>query len=503
MSFDYESDASEGGLFREIPFWRKSREQYGSWDDLGDAPTYEFLRTPHNLREIESYNQHLILWRDNHTLTFVCPGDSNDQPAGVFSYLCLVFYDRGPTMFITGDSDEAIAETAAFFIDLVEPTQELSPFSVISINNEDFDFCSVGTARWARLLEEAPACKILVEGVMLSAEQSVVLATRPHRIELTFFNCSIEDGGTAFTDALVHRTTPFGSLKFQLSTEFTDENLERIIQVNVLDHLELPGLGNDELELRTFSAPVDSFEGLLYISSPDSSFESLNIVARKLAIRINGDVDAFPTQAVISFFRRLATVRHFVALKIRFTFIDYDEIPDIVVEELIRAALANHDLKELDLFTIEDDMTWDSHFVVLFDGLKDHPKLERLKIMVDSHEEAFGPDYVHLRKLITYNRNIAVTDDEGYAYTDGPRIDALYELSWFYCDSVRLGAEPTSIRSLLVVTALVECTSHDFQRSALLLAHHADALCELVQSVNETDGNSALLQSVQDQKRIR
>jgi hypothetical protein len=47
--------------------------------------------------------------------------------------------------------------------------------------------------------------------------------------------------------------------------------------------------------------------------------------------------------------------------------------------------------------------------------------------------------------------------------------------------------ESTSLRPLLVATALIESASETFQKSALLLSNHADILCELLHDANLED----------------
>ena len=95
----------------------------------------------------------------------------------------------------------------------------------------------------------------------LSAQQSIVLATRPHLIWLTLDGCEYEDYGTAFVDALETRTSSFGSLTFAGYMRFTDSNLRRLLQVDVFEHLTLPCLDDDgELALLPVAAKVDHLE---------------------------------------------------------------------------------------------------------------------------------------------------------------------------------------------------------------------------------------------------
>jgi hypothetical protein len=109
-----------------------------------------------------------------------------------------------------------------------------------------------------------------------------------------------------------------------------------------------------------------------------------------------------------------------------------------------------------------NDPSWD--LKTLFAGLKEHKELRTIGLMVG--DEAFGPHYCYLRELL---------------YTDGSTIKVLYSLNRFYRGSVNLVAESPKERASLVKTAFMKSAFSNFQRSALLSAHHVDVLCELVQ----------------------
>ncbi|GAX17699.1 hypothetical protein FisN_10Lu418 [Fistulifera solaris] len=71
-------------------------------------------------------------------------------------------------------------------------------------------------------------------------------------------------------------------------------------------------------------------------------------------------------------------------------------------------------------------------------------------------------------------------DSCGQRFTKGSSIDKLYALNAFYRGSTSLQKEPDSLRSSLVGSALTESSSANFQYTALLLANHADKMCELL-----------------------
>lgn len=86
-----------------------------------------------------------------------------------------------------------------------------------------------------------------------------------------------------------------------------------------------------------------------------------------------------------------------------------------------------------------------------------------------------------LDRLLSRNRNITVFDIFGKKFTNGSSIDKLYALNRFFDDSAELVLEDTSLRPLLVATALSESASANYQYTSVLLSNHADTLCELIQ----------------------
>ncbi|GAX18848.1 hypothetical protein FisN_26Hu150 [Fistulifera solaris] len=328
----------------------------------------------------------------------------------------------------------------------------------------------------------------------------------PDPMDLMFRGCKFEDGGTAFVNALAKRKLSYGSLRLEYPASLDDNNLQRLFQLNVLNYLSLPSLDNNVLQLQAFSAKVNSLDCHLDVSPEGSNYESLEVWTKRLSVNIGSWYGGFPIEPTLAFLQRLAQLGHFVYLKVRFPIESFDEIPDCIAEELIRTVFANKSLQVLDLYTDEDDdVKWDSHFSRLFEGLKDHPALYRLKLAVEK-PEAFGPNCIHLERLLIHNRYIGVMDDKERIYIDTPRIERLYRLNCFFCDSIDLEMEPPSIRPSLVATTLMEAASNDFHLSHILLANHADMLCELVHFAivdSGPDDDGSLLPSNQDRKRRR
>ena len=492
-------------LLGVIPPFLRTPEQVACWYNSGESHTYQLLRKPINLEEIDKYKYSTAIWRENGTLTYFSPCYI-DFPDDSQTYLTVSFESRGLTLYTVGRSDDAIAETAAYFMELEETTEESSSFEIRSPGGE-FDFGSAQTQCLTRLFEAAPSRHVRFEYLALSAAQSVAVALTPHPTRLRLYGCSFEDGGTAFVDALQERQSTFGSLDFVSSLEFAgttalnDDNLKRLFQVDKIERLTLPRL-KDELALLPFSARADYLDYTITSASLLSAdLQSLDIVTAKLSLAIYHDDAVFSTDAVLSFLHRVADLGHFVELKLMFD-LNYkgSEIPECIVQELLRAALANSNLKVLDLSHTDLDMTWKPHVGTIFEGLKDHKQHLTFKIT-----ETFGPDYSYLRNLLSRNRNITVADRDGRIYSDRSSIDEIYALNRFYQGSAGLLVLPPLERLSLVATALGKRATNTFQRTALLLSNHTDTLWELVQfaKLDELNDEDTPAQSIGSSNRKR
>ncbi len=276
--------------------------------------------------------------------------------------------------------------------------------------------------------------------------------------------------------------SPFGSFSYSGSALFNHDNLQRLYQLDTIEHLHVDTFSiRDNRALLPLAAKVDCLECYLSLSPSltKADFQSLNIVTRKLHLVIRLDPD-FPTEAIVSLWRRIAELGHFVELRVRFCWQGHDmHVPFSVIEEIIRAATANFSLTLLDLSDHGYPIYWERHVQRLLEGLKDHKRLRSLKI--SSYNYGFGPEYCYLRQFLSHNRNITVFNGKNDIHSNGSLIDDIYSLNRFFRGSADLVVRSSSERTFLVVTALVESASRDLQRSALLLSNHVDALCELVQ----------------------
>lgn len=84
-------------------------------------------------------------------------------------------------------------------------------------------------------------------------------------------------------------------------------------------------------------------------------------------------------------------------------------MPKCVVQELVRAILANPNLKVFYLSSDDENLDWEPHMLTLLKCLKDHKGLV-FKVTVGN--SAFGPDFSYLQELLSQNRDITVTDED-------------------------------------------------------------------------------------------
>ncbi|GAX18844.1 hypothetical protein FisN_26Hh146 [Fistulifera solaris] len=491
MSNEYEDRSLLLGM---IPYSLREPDQVVHWQKAGESPTYKLLRQPRNLEELTEDCKHgLAIWRDNDTLTYVTPPGTDDvwdrkKSSSFNSSLWMLL--GGTALQIFGYSENAISETAAFFMNLVDRASEV--FYLEAVDDPwggTFDFGEGGYYCFTRLLKRGSVRRFIVKNVALSADQSRVLASHPNSMQMELSSCAFDDNGTAFVDELEKRQSSFGSLKTDMCCAFDHVNLRRIFKLkNVFDHLRLPYLA-DEVVLLSLSAHSESLELRIFsraLSVEDCS--TLRIETKKLALYINHDIEEpFPTELMIAFWRRVSELGHFVELKVAIILCsDVERTPIPIaaplMEEMTRAIMANRNLQILDLTTYNRDLEWRPHMATLFNSLKDHKELRTLRMEVDDESQDFGPGMCHLRNLLWQKRDITVTNCEGGIITDNNRICALYSLNRLYWGSASLVGPPTPHRSSLVTTALLKSTAQSFQRSSLLLADHLEVLHELVQS---------------------
>ncbi len=458
-----------------------------SWGQSGNALTFTLLRTPKNLQELNQYNHRIAVWRDNETLTYVVPHGVDAWPARVERSLVFHFDNKGPQLYIAGKTDEAIAESAAFFLKLVQPTDKCCSLTAYSSGNI-FDLSVAGSQCFVQFFEACSSSSAIdFQDIALSAEQSAVIAARPRAASTALFDCTFEDQGTAFLSALETRQSSFGSLKFPCTNALNENNLQRLFQIDTIQRLELSLTEvSDEITRQFLAAKSISLDFCLCAASLETVLTGdIDIVAEKLLITFvdfaQQDSRLFAAEPVIAFLRRLADLRHLKELHISFKTWETVDLPEGIVKELIRVVLANDSLEILDYCTDEGGLDWDCHISTLLTGLRDHRGLRIVKLDVNDENLAFGPGLTILRQFLCYNRNVVVMNIEDQIFTNGLAINAIYSLNRFYRGSASLLLEPSSERLSLVATALLKNLRNDLQRSALLLSDHLDLLCAFVQ----------------------
>ncbi|GAX17925.1 hypothetical protein FisN_18Hu133 [Fistulifera solaris] len=463
--------------------------QVARWTETGVAPTCKLLRKPVSLEELKGHQHRFAILHDNDVMIYVTTRKADISNRAVKNNSCVCFKFGGDVVFIVGPNDNAIAQTLSCLMDLEKESTKSYSFEVSGSWGNIFDFSAAGSQCLERLCEFAFSNKVEFHRMLLSAEQSAVLATRRHPMNLSLRNCRFADGGTAFVDELKVRRESFGSLQLCNSSPFDARNMQQFLQVDCLDHFGAKVIKGTFAPLSTKADSVHLNEETQNNIDADD-IGNLNICARKLSLCLTVK-RTFQRIQVLGLLRRLAQLGHLIELKIAFWSLnDSHSVPNAnaITQELIRTVKANTSLQVLDLTTHGIYLNWKTrHLKELFDGVKDHEALRTLKISCPDGgdcEDVCGPSFIHLRRLLSHKRNLAVVGDFGGVYTDGDLVDEIYSFNRFFMGSASIVDEALSRRSSLVTTALVESASYDFRLNALLLANHADILCELIQFVD-------------------
>ncbi len=359
-----------------------------------------FLRKPFHLEELNQFEHGIAIWRSKETLTYVTPHGSDDFPSRDQRCLSLYYNDKGVILRITGKNDDDVVKTAEYFMRLEQPTPESSSLLIGFGGSFGYDFRDVDPMVLMNIFDVAPSRELKLQNLTLSIYQAAALTLIRQPTKLSLCECRFEDDGKLFLIALEERRTKFGSLTLDFMPTLNDDKLQRLLQLDTLEHLGLHKL-SDALSLLPFSAKVDSLAYEIFTKSfMKADFRSLNIVPNKLDLCIEHDEIKCPIESICAFLKRIADLGHLTKLKIRFLFHEEDDdVPECVVRELTRARLANYNLEELDLTTWQYDLVWDPHLATLFEGLKGHKGLRTLTLSVE--DSAFGPQYSLLRKFLS------------------------------------------------------------------------------------------------------
>jgi hypothetical protein len=122
----------------------------------------------------------VIDWREEETLIDVTPQTSHDRPP--YNQRCLLFdyghnsNNNGHRLYIVGKTDDAIAKTAAYFMELEEPLQQQQGSSTLlriqtMHSYPVLNFSAARTPSLQHLLEAIPSRTIHFVNVQFRPEQ--------------------------------------------------------------------------------------------------------------------------------------------------------------------------------------------------------------------------------------------------------------------------------------------------------------------------------------------
>ncbi|GAX20910.1 hypothetical protein FisN_1Lh434 [Fistulifera solaris] len=480
---------------------------------------YRFSRKPSSLNEVSfNSNKSISIWRDNGTV--IClGGDAHEK----YCERCICFdishgeITRQVAIYGIADdydeeytqSDAGMAETTAFFWSLKDLEADISILEIFIHGSEDqisspFSLEALQPHQLASILDANPTRTFDIRCGPLTPEQSEILATRPYPLKLKFgeslvtnedqFHFQDKDKGRAFVDALEKRQPLFfGSLSIDLSIfdeiPFGPDELKRLLELDIsYDKLAIANVIRDKKSvLLPFSVKANSLECKIEAQRfQANAFDSLNIITRDLRLMIDlinvTDWEMYLTL----FFNRVAVLGHFQKLNLLFDcrrsyretqLFEFERIVSIT-KALLHAVNSNPNLSHLDLSDDSSKIDWVPHLKDIFEGIEAHKGLRFL--VVESYPWTDDPDYTWLKRLLSRNRTITVLDDTGTIISDGSSVDELYSLNRFYNGSKALSKDSASLRRELVTKTLLESASNCFQRSALLLFHLTDVLCDFL-----------------------
>ncbi len=473
-----------------VPTDQLQPHQKAKWRQNTTWPTYRLLRLPNNVQEFQSYKPGVAIWRDNGTLTYVSSRGKEptlDQTKKILR-LALCF---GIMCTIVGECEQAIVETADLFWNLpcTDAGESLtSRHHVLAIavcnNSSEFNCTMIQPQQLARALQMDPKSPMQLSGLTLNTTQSVALATRPDPVNLVLLNSiRFEDGGSAFVNALQSRTSSFGTLRLSTHKDnsgdqlcFDHAVLKRLFQTKTIERLEIIGAINDHEDLIPvlFSSSIQRIQR--YFSKQGYDQEVVVLLPRHVLLKLFWS-NQFPRDSI---FWDLSHLDHMNAPHLTVHIQSRTlPIPDSIFRELFRFIAAQDNLQSLD---------WDVELnsVERLEGLlsvvENHKTLHNLRLHVYSLE--LDPDYSMLVRMLSRNRSIRFPRDlSGTGWLEqfmrAPS-SGIISLNRFYRGSASLGRAAQSIRPTLVGTSLIQSASGIFQRSALLLANHTDALCQLL-----------------------
>lgn len=476
-------------LLEAIPFDQLTPMQVARWRGKYKTPTYRLLRDPQTLDEFESLGPRIAIWMKNGTLVQIFRNSNYPDWEQLEVYLRLTYcpgnLGKPKTIIISGNTDDAVADTAMFWWGLHCP-EECNSCMDIDNYSSSFYFGAIKTKHLAAIFAMNQERRVKLKNLTLNDAQSVFFATRKHPIDLTL-DCGVDfiDGGDSFVNVLQTRRSQFGSLRIGINIPLRKRNVERLLHSHMFTKLALPAYDGD-MALLPLSSPVKSLEYMIesrHVRVGD--IQSLVISAEELTITIHGEAWVDGIDVVESFLGRLAAFDHFKHLAVTLDFDYRDKIkPQFarrILKELFKTIAANQELESLNLEMINVFLQRD--LKDLLESCSDHKGLRNIEVEIHPKELDFF-DYPWFKRLLSRNRRLEVHGSWMVLSTVKQEIDELYSFNRFYNGSESLRAVLQFERMTLIGTTLTEKASGGFQRSALLIANHTYSLCELIQSAN-------------------
>ncbi|GAX21197.1 hypothetical protein FisN_26Lh153 [Fistulifera solaris] len=486
---------------------------------------FRMLKEPRYLHDIdwELYRRkNITIWRDNNgTLISVGPSAHLLYEERNVCFEMIRSSDILQTTLkcaIYGKTDATIAETATFFWSLPDKRDRdprLAVGTFQSYNPEHvFDFSALQPEQLVSIMDANPKRVIEIHNGIWSTEQAETLVTRPYPIHLKFVTlhgsrkvaladgrrvCAFKDGGRAFVEALEQRQSSFGSLFITYDRNACDkgempvahEYLERILKLDIFESFAVGPILDKECALLPFVMTTDALHYEISAKTFESShFASLRIVPRELSITLNLDGlhrDDWH-RYVIAFLNRLSELGHLERLDLSLGRSSWDYYRDMlnrIVQALIGVIHTNPRLKRLSLFDNScSSLEWTFFLQILYRAMETHESLLSFRT-----KRCWSDDVdSSLVQLLSRNQNISVYDQTGKrCFTQN--IGKIYR-DRFYHTSTELGKAPPSVRTSLVITALIETALEHYQRAATLLFNHTDILCEMLQDNVDTFNSS-------------
>ena len=231
--------------------------------------THRLLQDPVDRNEFQSYEPGVAILHENGTISYVTMNGKSPFKANE-KWLRLKF-GYPMTCTIVGDEKEKVAETAAYYWNLKD-TQctNQSTLEVVCLG-KDCSFADFTCEQLAQLFDSNPSRHVTCMDAEITAEQSVVVASKPRNIDLELSHgCYFTDGGTAFVEALQKRTSTFGTLRLGDKASCRDPvclrglhqngNLKRLLEISNLRELKVNAFPYTDLIPFICSSPLHKNE---------------------------------------------------------------------------------------------------------------------------------------------------------------------------------------------------------------------------------------------------